>query len=464
MNKKVKKLLRNPKLFFKDMYAKKSQKFKSLFPNNKKYGTHSFTVITAVYNVEKYLNQYFKSLTKQTLDFEKNITLILVDDGSSDSSAEIIKKWQVKYPKNIYYLYKENGGQASARNLGIQHATGDWLTFIDPDDFVSADYFLNADNILAAEQDVSILATSIAVYKEDKNTYHYDTAPLTYCFKDKNKKVPINNLQNKIQLSVCTALFKTKIIKNNGLLFDEKVKPCFEDGRFVTDYFLENDNSYIYFLDKTYYFYRVREDNSSTTNTQWLKKEKYIDVFQYGYLEMFKKYQEKYGKIPLNIQMTFLFFAIQYIKLIIQKGEQSIDFLNQNEKGRFFNLFRECFKFIDKNVIMQFHLHGCNFFYKYGMLNTFKNESPNFLMIHIDKIDYQKNLIELYFYNTNNYLVDYFIDNKNTTPVLSKTREHKFLNNPFINEYRVWIPIEKSSQILELKSPLPLKINYQKLY
>ena len=135
MNKKINKLFKNPKLFFKDMYLKRSLQLKSLLPVKKNHGNNSFTVITAVYNVEKYLDQYFRSLTKQSLDFVQNITLILVDDGSSDSSAIIIKKWQAKYPNNIHYFYKENGGQASARNLGIQYATGDWLTFIDPDDF-----------------------------------------------------------------------------------------------------------------------------------------------------------------------------------------------------------------------------------------------------------------------------------------------------------------------------------------
>lgn len=124
MNRKIKKLLRNPKLFVKDMYLKHQQQIKKILPASPKEGHYSYTVITAVYNVEKYLDQYFTSLTKQNLSFIKNITLILVDDGSTDSSADIIKKWQNKYPKNIFYLYKDNGGQASARNFGLEHATG----------------------------------------------------------------------------------------------------------------------------------------------------------------------------------------------------------------------------------------------------------------------------------------------------------------------------------------------------
>ena len=132
--KKMRKLLRNPKLFFKDMLHKRLPKKSNAAPTLlKKKGNYSYSVVAAVYGVEKYLDDFFKSLTNQSLDFKTHIQLVMIDDGSPDSSAEIIKKWQRKYPDNIIYVKKENGGQASARNLGIEYATGEWLAFIDPD-------------------------------------------------------------------------------------------------------------------------------------------------------------------------------------------------------------------------------------------------------------------------------------------------------------------------------------------
>ena len=64
-----------------------------------------------------------------------------MDDGSKDNSKEIINKWIKKYPSNIFYIYKENGGQASARNLGLEYIKTEWVTFIDPDDFLDVNYF-----------------------------------------------------------------------------------------------------------------------------------------------------------------------------------------------------------------------------------------------------------------------------------------------------------------------------------
>ncbi len=121
---KMAKLKRDPKLFFKDAIRNRIhtvQKIASAFAPKKFKGYQKYIIISAVYNVEKYLKAYFNSFIHQRLDFENNILLILVDDGSTDTSASIIKKYQSKYPKNIIYLHKENGGQASARNLGLEY-------------------------------------------------------------------------------------------------------------------------------------------------------------------------------------------------------------------------------------------------------------------------------------------------------------------------------------------------------
>ena len=106
----------------------------------KKGNFKKFTIISAVYNVELYLDDYIQSLVNQRLDFETNIDVILIDDGSPDNSKDIINKWVKKYPNNIFYIRKKNGGQSSARNLGLKYVKTEWVTFIDPDDFIHKDY------------------------------------------------------------------------------------------------------------------------------------------------------------------------------------------------------------------------------------------------------------------------------------------------------------------------------------
>ena len=96
------------------------------------------SIIVPIYNVEKYLEKCLKSLVNQTL---KEIQIILVNDGTKDNSGEIAKKYQEKYPEKVIYLEKENGGLSDARNYGKPHATGEYIAFLDSDDYVELDMY-----------------------------------------------------------------------------------------------------------------------------------------------------------------------------------------------------------------------------------------------------------------------------------------------------------------------------------
>ena len=92
------------------------------------------SIIVPVYNTSKYLNSCIKSLLHQTL---KDIEIILINDGSTDDSESIIKKYK---DKRIKYISKKNEGIGKTRNLGIDTATGEYLSFIDSDDYVEPDF------------------------------------------------------------------------------------------------------------------------------------------------------------------------------------------------------------------------------------------------------------------------------------------------------------------------------------
>ncbi|MCR5506573.1 MAG: glycosyltransferase, partial [bacterium] len=95
------------------------------------------SVIIPVYNVELYLSQCLESIINQTY---KNLEIILVNDGSKDSSIDICKAY-VKKDKRIKYIYQKNMGLSASRNTGIKNATGDYIHFIDSDDYIPLDYY-----------------------------------------------------------------------------------------------------------------------------------------------------------------------------------------------------------------------------------------------------------------------------------------------------------------------------------
>lgn len=95
------------------------------------------SVIVPVYKVEKFLDRCINSIIQQTFT---NLEIILVDDGSPDRSGEICDEWKMK-DKRIRVIHKENGGLSDARNKGLDVATGDYVAFIDSDDWIDPDMF-----------------------------------------------------------------------------------------------------------------------------------------------------------------------------------------------------------------------------------------------------------------------------------------------------------------------------------
>ncbi len=108
------------------------------------------SVIVPIYNVEKYLGKCLKSLENQTF---KDIEVILVNDGSTDSSGKIAKDWAEKN-NNAVYLEKTNGGLSDARNYGIKYAKGDFIAFLDSDDYLENDLFFNLKNYIDENYDL----------------------------------------------------------------------------------------------------------------------------------------------------------------------------------------------------------------------------------------------------------------------------------------------------------------------
>jgi len=126
------------------------------------------SIIVPVYNAEKYLEECLDSLLNQTLD---DYELILVNDGSKDSSEEILREYAEKYPRKLKYITVENGGQGRARNIGIEMAQGEYLGFADSDDWVDPTMFEKLYNA-AVECDADMsLCDCIECYSDGRTNY-----------------------------------------------------------------------------------------------------------------------------------------------------------------------------------------------------------------------------------------------------------------------------------------------------
>ena len=106
------------------------------------------SIIVPVYNVEKYIDKCLKSLVHQTL---QDIEIIIVNDGTQDKSEEIIEKYVRGNQNKIKYYEKSNGGLSSARNYGLEYATGEYIAFLDSDDYVESNMYEEMYNLAKKE-------------------------------------------------------------------------------------------------------------------------------------------------------------------------------------------------------------------------------------------------------------------------------------------------------------------------
>ena len=132
------------------------------------------SIIVPIYNVEKQLRKCIESLIKQETEQIK-LQIILVNDGSTDNSGEIAKEYSEKYNDKILYLEKENGGLSDARNYGVKYANGDYISFVDSDDYIDS---LIYDKLLPyMQENYDMVKIKIAKVKESGEVIEKNYSP-----------------------------------------------------------------------------------------------------------------------------------------------------------------------------------------------------------------------------------------------------------------------------------------------
>lgn len=214
------------------------------------------TVIVPIYNVEKYLARCIDSLVNQTLN---EIEIVLVNDGTKDSSGKIAMQYAKQYKEKIIYLEKENGGLSDARNYGLAYAKGEYIAFLDSDDYIEKD---------AYEKMYEKAKLENADYVECDFIWEYPNK------KRKDKCYQYNNKKEMLAFARVVAwnkLIKREIIEENNIRFPKGLR--YEDIEFT--YKLIPHLNKICYVDQCFIHYIQRKN--SIANVQ---NEKTAEIFE----------------------------------------------------------------------------------------------------------------------------------------------------------------------------------------
>ena len=234
------------------------------------------SLIVPIYNAENFLRECVESIIKQNY---LNWELILINDGSTDASANICREFVVK-DKRIRYFEKKNGGVSSARNVGIQKALGKYITFIDADDVISEDYC----KVLLDAMKPQI---GMVVYGLQYMYPNGQTIPIkhrldnrVYKYLEISKKViDDGTLSGFLFHSACAILYRKDLIDGLNLKFDTNLRYN-EDGLFNVEYLLYSRENVFINYQHILYSYRMNEESAThkvdKTSLLYIKNMEYI--------------------------------------------------------------------------------------------------------------------------------------------------------------------------------------------
>lgn len=264
--------------------------------------TEQITVIIPVYNTEKFLEKSVRSIMNQTY---KNLNIICVNDGSTDGSLAILEKL-AKEDERITIINQKNAGLGGARNTGLDHATTEWISFIDSDDLLHQNAFEILSKVLDTNIDFIHFGTEIRI--EDGIT------PIKS--DDKYYAIKYNGLTEVTDLqflesdtSACNKLFRKSILDKHNIRFE---KILYEDFQFTHQYL--SVSKYAYYVPEKLYIY-LRRNNSIMFET-FKKTPRAIDhLYAYNYVYEFLEKNnllEKHKNSMIKLFPDCYFFVIKF--------------------------------------------------------------------------------------------------------------------------------------------------------
>lgn len=265
------------------------------------------SIIVPVYNTEKYVEKCLNSIAKQTL---QDIEIIIVNDGSTDNSENIIKQWMEKQQtEKIKYFKKQNGGLSDARNFGVEKATGEYISFVDSDDYIDKDLYKNIESHM--EKNVDLIKFKMKTFNENgKILEQLDGPVFDICTGEEAfEKLCV---QDKFLEPACIYLYRREFFVQNH--FKYEIGTYHEDFG-LTPYIMIKAKTVV--STKVFGYNYLQRENSITSNNNSEKEAKKA----YDVLKHYDNNCEKIEKENVS-DKTKMLFKRYYTNSLLLKAEK----------------------------------------------------------------------------------------------------------------------------------------------
>ncbi len=417
------------------------------------------SVVVPMFKVARYLPDFLGSLDAQEGGLA-DVELIFVDDGSPDESAALVTEWSKRTGTPMRLVSKPNGGLCSARNAGLEVATGEWITFWDPDDILENWYTAEVREFLDSPEAAGVhLVVGRLVWFDDE-TGSRSEHPLDYRFKAGNRIVDLEHAPDNIHLAANTGYYRRSVLIEHGLTFDARVVPTFEDGHLTARYLGKFDRPRIAFRADALYLYRRRADQTSLVQTGWSKETKYTAQPKYGWLDLLECVQADRGRVPRWAQHLVLYEMQWYFKAGRQVPIKTA-WVPQQMRDDFHETLDAVVGMLDEDYIENFpfsqrsqavDLAAC-------LMIGIKGRQKRPQAVTVDQIDTRRHVVRLRYYFGGDLPDEEFrADGVLVRPKHVKTRRVDFLGRTMAYERCVWFPATVNLAVRLDGVPMPVRV------
>ncbi len=407
-------------------------------------GSPRFSIVSAVYNVAPYLDDFIASIEAQTFPLDR-AEVIAVDDGSTDDSLARLRAWGERRPGLVTVLTKTNGGAASARNQGMRQARGEWITFTDPDDMIAPGYLAAVDEFLRANPATDLVGCRRVLVRHQ--TGERSEHPLDHHFALGDRLVDLDSSPSLFYASAPCAFFPRARLVDLNIQFDELLKPSFEDAHMVGCYLLSLAAPQVAFLASADYLYRRRDD--STSEVVFTDPDRYTTVPRRGYLDLLRRAVERPGGVPAWVQ-NLVIYDLSWCLSYEERAAGGGGGPRGAVADEFHGLLAEITARLDATVVQNFNARPMPQIWREFLAHGYTDESWRPGAVVRDRRDRRAELDRIRYRFTGSRPAERIVVNGSVVePLHAKTRDLDFFDRVILRERLLWVPRGEVSVTLD---------------
>lgn len=407
-----------------------------------------FSLVVALYNVADYVPTFLKSLEAQTYPLA-DLDIVVIDDGSTDESADVVSEW-ARGRSNVRLVRKENGGPASARNVGLDLVRNAWVTFCDPDDAFHPHYFDRIAAFISRDvQQSAQMLTGRLVQFNDSSLRTSQGHLLNRKFRQGDLLVDLDLNPEYFHMHGPTTFLRREVLEAHQLRFDERIRPKFEDANLIGRYLAAAGRPVVGLVaSASYYYRRQRRGTASLVQGTWADPRAYSDLPQYGWLGMLEGVRSSAGGVPHWAQYMVLYDLV-WLYIDDKRMHSDTGSATPEQQARMHELLESIISLIDEDVINTFSVVSQGWLF-HNILRTYykgiRDADP--LVVEGTTDPVQQVTTYNYLYQGNVPQEEYLVDGVSRVPAAAKVLEHRVLGRVLIRERILVLPAGESTEIV----------------